>query len=331
MAGNLFPLLLVGGAAAYVLSSQKASKKKSCPPSTEITMGQMEAAGKIVLPMMKEGTDPRTLVTAYMRELLPPGCSRMSKDSHVVLVVKDSEGKDLRFKMAVPDFYMITIIDAAGSFFENQIIDKATYDRIAQEELEWYKKLMGKQFDSTSLGLDPLAEILYESEDGFEGDFKEFDDAPEPGPKQPAVCPASLKLTIDELQPVIIDLEEPFPIGGGEYIEQVSIPALALAEIEAGNRDAVDIANKLWESAMPAACQTDNKEIEITLVGSEGQMAVMGAGDVYLAFFGMTADVMFVTGMINEQGYGTQTAVMESWWMENYGEQPFPSRGKNVA
>lgn len=294
-------------------------------------MGQAEAAGKIVEPMVKKGVDPRTLVTAYMRELLPSGCSRMSKDSHVVLVVKDNEGKDRRFKMTVPDFYMITIIDAAGSFFDNELIDKATYDRIAQEELEWYKKLMGKQFDSSSLGLDPLAEILYEGEEGFEGEFEGFDDAPEGSPKQPAVCPASFKLTMDDLQPVMIDLEEPFPVGDGEYIEQVSIPALALAEIEAGNRDAVDIANKLWASVMPSACQPDDKQIEITMVGPQGQMAKMGAGAVYLAFFRMTAEVMFVTGVINEQGYGTQTAVMESWWMENYGERPFPPGGKNVA
>lgn len=331
MAGNLLPLLLVGGAVAYVLSSKKTSEKKSCPPSTDITIGQMEAAGKIVYPMMKEGADPRVLVTAYLRELLPPGCSRMSKDSHVVLVVKDGEGKDRRFKMTVPDFYMITIIDAAGSFFENQIIDKATYDRIAQEELEWYKKLMGKQFDSTSLGLDPLAEILYEGEDGFEGDFQEFDDASGPRPKQPSACPASLKLEMDDFQPVMVDLEEPFQVGEGQYIEQLSIPALALAEIEAGNRDAVDIANELWASVMPSACQPDNKQIEITMVGPQGQMAVMGAGDLYLSLFGMTADFMYVTGAINEQGYGTQTAVMEAWWAENYGGQPFPPGGKNVA
>lgn len=330
MAGNIFPLLLVGGAAAYALSSQKASKKKSCPPSTDITMGQMEAAGKIVEPMMKQGADPRVLSNAYIRELLPSGCSRMSKDSHVVLVVKDNEGKDRRFKMTVPDFYMITIIDVAGSFFDNKFIDKATYDRIAREELEWYKKLMGKQFDSTSLGLDPLAEILYESEEGFEGDFKEFDDAPEIDDS--GVCPASFELDfMRDLDPINIKLEIPFPAGENEFIEDLDVPSVAVSEFNQGNRDAIDIADKLWASFMPPACQPENKQIRISTIGPKGEMMEVSAPELYIMLFGSTLEAMFLMRLIDMNGLATQGAVMESWWNQNVPGQPFPGKGKNVA
>jgi len=59
MAGNLLPLLLVGGAAAYVVTSQKKKTEEAeCPPTNEVTFGQMATASKKVQLKFKKGADP---------------------------------------------------------------------------------------------------------------------------------------------------------------------------------------------------------------------------------------------------------------------------------
>jgi len=156
MAANLLPLIVVGGAAAYLVTSDRKKKEKAkvCPPSTTITLGEMNSVATRANEKFGEGDDPSQEASWFVTQLLPAGCSRASKDSEFKITIPDVEKA---WVVSVPDAYMMTFMTSLGGRVGTGKLTKDQAEKFWARELDWYKKTTGKNFDIASLELKELA------------------------------------------------------------------------------------------------------------------------------------------------------------------------------
>jgi len=320
MAGNLLPLLLVGGAAAYVVTSQKKKTEEAeCPPTNEVTFGQMATASKKVQLKFKKGADPSAPANDYVRELLPKGCNRASKDSEVVIVVDLEDGdKSESFTMTVPDLYMLAVSSITDTFFQAGFINEKKYQQVVNRELTWYKELMGKQFDPASLNLERLAEIMLEAVMQATESILDDSDRPNitPGKAAGSNCPSSFSITAADLESRLHSEVK----NGQEF----KIPSVAWAEVKAGNRDVMDMARKVFASITPSGCTPETEGVDITLIGPSGDSVVVNPQEAFLKLWADIAAALVALEIISISEITQQSKSLESWWANNTGGAPLP-------
>jgi len=165
MAANLLPLLLVGGAAAYVVTQErkKQEDKAECPPTTTVTLGEMESVAKRAHEKYGNAADPSQEANFYVRELSPEGCNRASVESTFKLQIPDTNES---WEITLPDTYMMTFATSLGARTETGKIDLDQAEKFWTRELDWYKKVTGKNFDISTLNLESLLKHLGASMQG---------------------------------------------------------------------------------------------------------------------------------------------------------------------
>jgi len=281
----------------------------------------MATASKKVQLKFKKGADPSAPANDYVRELLPKGCNRASKDSKVIIKVDPGNGDTSEtFEMTVPDLYMLAVTSISDTFFQAGFINEEKYQQVAARELTWYKELMGKQFDPASLNLEKLAEIMLEAtmrateniiDDGNQPKIK-----PSQPPKNGGKCPSSFTLNISDVDPKM----HSETLNGQEF----KIPKIAWLEVQAGKRDVEDMARKVFYDITPDGCTPETKGVSIQLINAMGESINVNAQELFLELWADIAATLFNLQIISLEALTQQSRTIEAWWVKNTGGAPLP-------
>jgi len=162
MAANFIPLIIAAGAVGYLATkdTKKKDKDANCPPLTKITVGEMQSVAARAEEKFGKIEDPSEEANFFVRQLLPEGCNRASKDSKFQLEIAES-GKS--WEIDIPSAYIMTFGSALGARFQKGAVTKDQGDKFWARELDWYKSVTGKNFDIEALGLSDLAKDIGES------------------------------------------------------------------------------------------------------------------------------------------------------------------------
>jgi hypothetical protein len=191
MAFNLLPLLLVGGAAAYVVTSEKKKREEVCPPTTTVTLGELSSVSTRATEKFGQDDDPSKEASFLVNELLPSGCSRASKDSTFKISIPEV---DKSWELSIPDTYMLLFASGISVRVESSKLTEAQAKQLWTRELDWYKKLTGKNFDPSESAME-LAKLVGEALFGKAGGGNPSKDlVPEDS------CPGNLIYDIDEAE-----------------------------------------------------------------------------------------------------------------------------------
>jgi hypothetical protein len=217
MAANFLPLLLVGGAAAYVVTQDKKKKDKECPPTTTITLGELESVMAQAREKFGEAADPSQEASFIVNGLLPKGCSRASKNSEFKIQIPEVEKS---WEISIPNAYMFSFMGTLGIRKESGKISADQAQKFWVRELGWYKSVTGKNFDVHSSGVLELAHILGDAIKKAMEDSGLMDGKPKPAPSNGngsgplpdlASCPANFDWDVDEQE--FIKMEQAHALG----------------------------------------------------------------------------------------------------------------------
>ena len=193
MAFNLLPLLLIGGAAAYVVTSDKKKKEeeKECPPTTTVSLGELSSVSTRATEKFGHNEDPSKEASFLVNELLPNGCSRASKDSTFKISIPEA---DKSWELSIPDTYMLLFASGISVRVHASKLTESQAKKLWTRELDWYKKLTGKNFDPSESAME-LAKLVGEALFGKVGGGNPSEDLiPEDS------CPGTLIYDIDEAE-----------------------------------------------------------------------------------------------------------------------------------
>ena len=194
MAMNLLPLLLVGSAAAYVVTSEKKKKDtKECPASSKVSMTELATVGMVAVTDHGKSPDPSDEIAYYMKEVLPKGCTISSKGSHIKLTFP---GVETPFDLTIPDFYAFTYIGAWGRRREEGIITEEQLNAALSELFKWYKSVTGENLDLMKIG--EFGDFLMEVGGSIMTDMPGSIDQGEPTESEESTCPPVFDYVYDE-------------------------------------------------------------------------------------------------------------------------------------
>lgn len=149
MAMNLLPLLLVGGAAAYVVTSEKKkAKAKECPASSQVGIGQFATVALAAVDTHGKDPDPSKEVSYYMKELLPKGCTIASNGSSITFSMPGTE-KSLH--LTIPDFNAFMTLSAWARRLQDGAVTQEQYNTGIADLSKWYKGVTGENLDLLKL------------------------------------------------------------------------------------------------------------------------------------------------------------------------------------
>lgn len=317
MAANLLPLLLVGGAAAYVVTQQNKLKeeKEKCPKANKITSGEILTVFQQAENKFKSEPDPSPEANYVVNGLLPGACNRTSKDSEVIITVKDF---DATVDITIPEFYMIIVGNIADKKLQQGLLTQEKYDEIHAREMEWYKKTTGSAMDMVKVAkkFEPLATavtkaMLDAAENGGLGSSK----GSGKGKGAPTVsCPKNIDIDIRDLSGTSIQVSPN---------EIVNMPSRAASEGSQGNRDILDITHKVFAEITPNGCLPTMKEVTILFKGENNQIIAPAPR----LFFLMAADILedfYQAGWYSGQEATVQFGRLQLWWEETMGNRDYP-------
>lgn len=145
MAVNLLPILLVGGAAAVVVSAQKKEKgREKCPAHISVSFGEWKGIYERAHEKFGQNPDPGPEANFILNEALPRACSRASINSSVKLTIPDA---DTEIVMPIPDLYILIFDQAAARRLVGGVATKEQLDGYVNRELDWYKDTTGRNFN----------------------------------------------------------------------------------------------------------------------------------------------------------------------------------------
>ena len=188
MAMNLLPLLLVGGAAAYVVTSEKKkAKEKECPASSKVGVGEFATVALAAVDTHGKDPDPSKEISYYMKELLPKGCTIASNGSSITFSMPGTE-KSLH--LTIPDFNAFMTLSAWARRLQDGVITQEQYTTGIADLSKWYKSVTGENLDLLKLKEFAVSMMDYAK------DFPEE----EAGSTEPAgpTCPPVFEYLYDE-------------------------------------------------------------------------------------------------------------------------------------
>jgi len=188
MAMNLLPLLLVGGAAAYVVTSEKKkAKAKECPASSKVGLGEFATVALAAVDTHGKDSDPSKEISYYMKELLPKGCTIASNGSSITFAMPGTE-KSLH--LTIPDFNAFMTLSAWARRLQEGVITQEQYTTGIADLSKWYKGVTGENLDL--LKLKEFATTMMAYAEGMP------DDNGTAEPDEPAACPDVFEYVYDE-------------------------------------------------------------------------------------------------------------------------------------
>jgi len=320
MAANLLPLILFGGAAAYVVTQQNKLKeeKEKCPKVNKITSGEIVTVFQQAENKFKGEPDPSPEANYVINALLPGACNRTSKDSEVIVTVKDF---DATVDITIPEFYMIVVGNVADKKLQQGLLTQEKYEEIHAREMEWYKKTTGGALDMVKLAnkFEPLSiavtkAMLEAAKDGG----LDIGGSKGSGTDSTGDCPKNVTIDIQDMSNASITVQ----VSPNETMK-INMPSRAASEGSQGNRDILDITRKVFAEITPKRCRPNMKRVIITFRG-EGT-SFMGEAPTF--FYLLAADILedfYHAGWYSEQEATVQFGRLQLWWEETMGNRNYP-------
>lgn len=193
MAMNLLPLLLVGGAAAYVVTSEKKkAKEKECPASSKVGVGEFATVALAAVDTHGKDPDPSKEISYYMKELLPKGCTIASNGSSISMSMP---GNEKSLHLTIPDFYAFMTLSAWARRLKSGAVTQEQYNSAIAGLSKWYKGVTGDNLDLLKLKEFAISMMDYI---GYTPDEEETAETAEPAEPTEPPCPPVFEYVYDE-------------------------------------------------------------------------------------------------------------------------------------
>jgi len=301
--GNLFPLILVGGATAFVVSKDmKKRAKQKCPTMNKFTDSELSAVSDRAVNKFKDDPDPAPEAIYIVNELLPEGCNRASDGSNVTITFQILGGASA--EISVPELYIMIVGTAADRRYASGMITEAQYREIYERESNWYKDVTGSNLDMAGIAkkFDNLAKAIAESL--INNKLKESDNS---GSNE---CPSVVSVNVKN-----ISMTE---------INSVELPSIAVSESSRGNKDALDIGYKVFRSLFPAPCTPDMLDLEVLSRDAAGGNAKFTAPEFFYLTTMEIIVLMAMAGFYSAMEGETQIGMLNFWWEQTVGNSDYP-------
>lgn len=318
MAANLLPFLLLGGAAAYVVTTQNKLKeeKEKCPKTNKVSTGSIIAVADRAYNKFKAEPDPSPQANYCVNQLLPGACNRTS-DSEVIVTFEDA-GVDATVTLTIPELYMIFVGNIADKKLQEGLLTQEKYEQIHNREMQWYKNTVGEPFNpaKTAEKFGPLAIAITKAvmDDAKNGGIA--------GGKKKTVprgnCPSTINIDVEDMTTGTKVVQT----SPGETM-QINMPDRAFLEGERGNRDLIDITKKVFRDITPEGCLPTMEGVTIVFKG-DGHDYILPAPRFYFLLAMDILEDFYQAGWYSEQEATAQYGALQLWWESTMGNRDYP-------
>lgn len=297
--GNLFPLILVGGATAFVVSKDmKKRAKQKCPTMNKFTDSELSAVSKRAISKFKDDPDPAPEAIYIVNELLPEGCNRASDGSNVTITFQVLGGASA--EISVPELYIMIVGTAADRRYSNGMITDAQYREIYERESNWYKDATGSNLDMAGIAkkFENLAKAIAESL--INSKFENSD----------GECPTVVSVNLKD-----VPMTE---------VNGVELPSIAVSESSRGNKEILHIGYQWFKTVIPAPCAPNMHDLEV--ISPDGPIAyqrLLAPKFFYLASLDIAMG-MKDAGLYSAMEADSQIGMLDFWWEQTMGNSNYP-------
>lgn len=194
MAANLLPLLALGGAAAYVVTSEKKkAKAKECPASSNVGLGQFATVAMAAYDSHGKDPDPSKEISYYMKELLPKGCTIANNGSSITMT---RPGAEKSIHLTIPDFYAFMTIAAWSRRLQEGVVTQEQWIAALADLSKWYKSVTGENLDV--LKLKEFALSMMDSVEESKGDGSGNGNGNGSAEPEGPICPPVFEYVYDD-------------------------------------------------------------------------------------------------------------------------------------